>query len=421
MSSNVNFYRRCASSLPNKIKTIVLRECSLAPIMSGKAARSAAALCSGLMLGLMALHVGRAADAPLPNDVLTVAKIPRDDTHRVYVVDFDLPHIIDGRTYVYNGDTGKMLGMLSTGFAGQFTMSPSRKNGYVATTYYDRLFHGNRADVVDVYDMQTLGWQHEITIPTKHAEAAPYPGLIATSTDGKYLFVQNATPSQSITLVDLTQNKFIAELGAAGCWTVWPSPKQANKVSSVCGDGTILTLTFDPAGKILTRQRSAQIFDPATDPMFVQGADTGSKVVFITFDGVVHVVDISGDVAKAEPGWQVTPPADQAHHWRPGGYQMLAFHKKTGRLFVAMHKNGQEGSHKWPADEIWVIDLASHKILQRVPGMGVISLTVTQDDAAKLYGLTATGDLVTFNAGGRVSFATTVPHVAESGTELVTR
>jgi len=377
-----------------------------------------------LLAALSTAGTALAADGtPLPNDVLGVAKIPAYDTHRTYVVDLDIGHIVDGRVNVFDGDTHRFLGMLSSGFAGSFALSPDGKNAYVATTYYERLVRGKRNDVVDVYDSQTLTWQREIPIPAKHAEASPYPGLASTSHDGKYLFVQNATPASSVTVVDLQQNKFVAEIGTAGCWTAWPSPLQNNRFSSVCGDGTILTQTFDETGKVTTSQRSEPVFDPEADPMFVQGAVLGDgRVAFVTFHGILHVVNITGEVAVAEPAWSVVPPSYQSLNWRPGGYQMLAYHKKTGRLFITMHKNGKEGSHKTPADEIWVLDLARHQILQQVPGLGALSLNVTQDDSPKLYALTAEGSMVDFSAAGNsVTQMGVTPHVGESATEIVTK
>ena len=52
--------------------------------------------------------------------------------------------------------------------------------------------------------------------------------------------------------------------------------------------------------------------------------------------------------------------------WRPGGWQLAAYHAPTDRLFVLMHEGGQ-WTHKQAGTEVWVYDAASGKRVQRVP------------------------------------------------------
>ena len=373
----------------------------------------------GAVMAVLAMAQGASA-ADLPNETITVAKIGGNELHRAYVFDANINDMVDTKAYVFDGDTLKTLGMLSTGTGGLLGLSRDHKTGYVAVLYYDHLSHGNRIDVVESYDLATLALTGEIALPKKHAEASSYPGLVTTSFDDKYLFVQNVTPASSLDFIDLTTNKFVAELGTAGCYSAWPAPAQANKVSSVCGDGTILTLTFDPAtGKVLTSNRSEKVFDPETDPMFTAAAEADGKLVFITYHGMVHVVDVSGDVAKAEPGWSVLGTAANATSWRPTGLQMLTYQKKTGRLFVSMYKNGFDGSHKNGADEIWAVDLAKKKVVQRVLAFGAVGLAVTQDDDAQLYLATEKGDLIVYHASGPLSFAYRKDGIAKNPTEVL--
>jgi hypothetical protein len=55
----------------------------------------------------------------------------------------------------------------------------------------------------------------------------PYKGLARPSSDGRWLFVQNATPASSVTVVDLKARKFAAEIPTPGCWIVIPSQSAA--------------------------------------------------------------------------------------------------------------------------------------------------------------------------------------------------
>jgi methylamine dehydrogenase heavy chain len=60
----------------------------------------------------------------------------------------------------------------------------------------------------------------------------------------------------------------------------------------------------------------------------------------------------------------------------------------NGRLYVAMHPGGAEGSHKNPAAEVWAFDIAKRKRLARLPGRNAIALE-TSSDGSKLYALDA--------------------------------
>jgi methylamine dehydrogenase heavy chain len=79
--------------------------------------------------------------------------------------------------------------------------------------------------------------------------------------------------------------------------------------------------------------------------------------------------------------------ADLKKAWRPGGYQLVAIHEASKRLFVGMHDKGEEGSHKNPAKEIWAFDLASRKRVERIPGHGAGVLSVSRGEAPRLYAL----------------------------------
>jgi methylamine dehydrogenase heavy chain len=62
-------------------------------------------------------------------------------------------------------------------------------------------------------------------------------------------------------------------------------------------------------------------------------------------------------------------------------------HAKTGQIFVGMHANAFDGSHKNPAQEIWQADLKTGHIVKRVPAAGAVALAVTQDESPVLFTL----------------------------------
>ena len=350
-------------------------------------------------------------------ETLSVAKMAEPTPHRIYVSDIAINHIVDGRLHVIDGDTLTYLGMISTGYAGNATLSLDRKELYVATTYYTRLARGERTDVVDIHDTQTLEHKGEIVIPARHAQALPYKGLARPSSDGRWLFVQNATPASSVTVVDLKTRKFAAEIPTPGCWIVIPSQTDGSRFATLCGDGTLQSVVLGDNGSPRSRTRSARFFHPDEDPVFVQTDNIGDRHYFVSYKGKVYAADISGDEPKVEAPWSLARGAEARKGWRPGGYQLIAVHRKTGRLFVAVHADGGEGSHKNPAKEIWVFDLEKKKRVAKLPGHNAIAIAVSQADQPKLFAIDGLKmGLAVYDAGAKPRFLKRMEQIGEAAT-----
>jgi methylamine dehydrogenase heavy chain len=118
--------------------------------------------------------------------------------------------------------------------------------------------------------------------------------------------------------------------------------------------------------------------------------------------GNITKVAIGGATASVEDTWSlVTVAADKKKNWRPGGYQPLAVHEATGRLYVTMHSNGAEGSHKNPAEQIWGFDMKSKKRIARLPGHTSIALEPSSDGKL-LYAIDIMkAELVVFDLGAK--------------------
>ena len=335
-----------------------------------------------LMLGALTT---RAAD--FVPETVSVAKLPPATPHRLYVSDVAISHIIDGRLHIVEGDTLKYAGLVGTGLTGLATLSPDRSEIYVATTYLAKLNRGTRTDQVDVYDSQTLALKAEIEIPPKHAQALPYKGTIAVTPDGRFIVVQNATPASSLTIVDRKAGKFVTEVPTPGCWSILPAQSVANRFTTVCGDGTLLTITLDAEGKPSGQQRSERLFDPDKDPVFTQTENNGDTYHFLSFNGQLLTANLGGPVAKIDAAWSLLTDEDRKGNWRPGGYQPFALNIEAGRIYVAMHPNGAEGSHKNPAAEIWAFDMKSRQRVERVEGNNAVSLAVSRGANPVLFAI----------------------------------
>ena len=340
---------------------------------------------AALVLGLFA-GTGAAQSVQVPEQV-GVLRLAPATAYRVYVADVAITHIADGKLHVIDGDTMSYRGMVATALAGNSTLSADRSEIYVATTYFTRLNRGERVDQVDVYDAATLALKAEIPIPARHAQALPYRGLIRASSDGRWLLVQNATPATSVTVVDLKARAVAGEVPTPGCWALLTVPSEPARFTTICGDGSLLTVTLDAAGRVAAQKRVPKFFDPDADPIFIHAEYDRDRVHFVSFKGRVHIASLAGEQASFEAPWPLVQDADAKKGWRPGGYQPIALHAGSGRLYVGMHAGGKEGSHKEPAREIWVVDVAKRARIARIPGSAAIALAVTRGDKPLLFAI----------------------------------
>jgi methylamine dehydrogenase heavy chain len=359
------------------------------------------------MLACLALPASAAELAPETPKVIVPGP---SNGHRLYVSTFAFAHAPDSKVIVLDGDTMKMLGEFTNGFFGLFALSPDGGTAYSATTFFARDDHGPRTDVVELYDTATLAVAGEIPISTHRAESTAYTAYLQPSAGGTFLYVQNATPASSVTVVDAGRRRALSELPTAGCAGIYPSPLVAGRFATLCGDGTAVTIDIDADGHEVARRRSAKLFDPDGDALFISAATTWTKTLFVSFLGNVHEVDFSGPVATQTAPWPLVTGDDAKAGWRPGGYQIEAYNRATGQLYVTMHAHGYEGSHKVGAESIWRVDVAKHAVVARGPGKGAGVITVTQDPHALLFGMSLDTGLVTkYDADTLAPLATTPP------------
>jgi len=304
---------------------------------------------------------------------------------RLYVADFSIAHLMDSRVRILDAKTGRYAGVIDSGYTGQFTTSPDGRSGYVVATYLSRHSHGQRNDVLEIVDLNTLRLQGEIILPTKHAQAIFVRELLRTSSDGKYVYLQNATPATSVTVVDVEQRKVLAEIPTPGCWALYPSQTTTLRFSALCGDGTLSTITLNADGSVQKRSAGTRFFDVEKDPVFVNTVDDGENYYFLSYQGLLTRANLSGETPVMESSRELVTAADRKKGWRPGGYQMIALHRTTDQLFIGMHPHGGEGSHKTPAREIWEFNIKSGKRVNRYKASNAAVLAVNQDEPGTLY------------------------------------
>jgi len=362
------------------------------------------------------------ARAELPSDV---GRGPQSATltvpaskHWVWVNDFVFPHMADGMAYLVDGDTGRYLGTLSTGYSySHLLLSRDGKLIYSPETYFSRGTRGKRTDVVTLYDTGTLNVAGEIAIPPKRSSNLPMMANAVLTDDDRFLLIYNFNPAQSVTVVDTVKRKFVREVESPGCALVYPTGPRS--FFSVCGDGALLLVELDDNG-VARSKRTQPLFNMAGDPVTEKPVRVGSIWYFVSIDGRVYPLDVSSQGATLGPAWSLTSDAERKLAWRPGGLQQLAVNSAHTRLYAIMHR-GAVATHKDPGKDVWVFDLQTRQRLQQFALKNLASsITLSSDTKPLLFAISMdSSDLDVYDASSG-KLERSVEHVGTTPTLLVT-
>lgn len=332
---------------------------------------TALALCCALVLGAVPTRADVA-----PETVGHVASLPTTvGPHWFWLSD-----IILHRTALFDADQGEQLGIITAGTPGVgFVIAPlfaaQQREIYIAESYYSRGVRGERTDVVTVYDGRSLKPIAEIPIPPKRAEFFPGNAANALSDDGRFMAIFNLTPASSLSIVDLQARTFTTEVPTPGCSLAYAAGPR--RFFSLCADGAALVVDLGSDGKNATVTRTEAFFDPQKDPLTEKAVRRRDTWLFVSFDGVVHPVDVAGPELTFGETWPLLDDAARKDEWRIGGSQHLAVHAASGRLFALMHQGGVD-THKEAGTEVWVYDLASKTRTATFPVPNPLVSTVRQ-------------------------------------------
>ncbi|WP_181702551.1 amine dehydrogenase large subunit [Chthonobacter albigriseus] len=346
------------------------------------------------------------AQDPLPEEEFIVKQaIDPGPNLFVYQESLDGP----GTIVVFGADTLSMKGTMTSGAFGQMLVEPTGKTAFAQSTFMKRYAYGAMEHVLQIYDVATLTPKSEVILPPKAAMALSYVNLLQHSADGKYVFVQNATPASSITIVDLSAGTVLEELPTPGCWGIYPAATGAGFMT-MCGDGSLMS--YAPKdGKFVEVATTPAIFDPDVDALFTTGMRVGGDYAFISFKGDVSLVSDADGVPKSSGVFSMVDGVEGG--WAPGGYQMVAYSPDLKLLFVLMHSKSYEGSHKNPAEELWAVDVATKKVVGRTPFAGFWSFTVSSGAKPALFGISLEMKVVRFDID--VSSGLSLTQTGEAG------
>lgn len=341
-------------------------------------------LLHGIAGTLLGLGFALPAAAEVPLDRPRVETLGDPGPHWFWANDVAFFNMADGRAYLYDADSGRMLGMISTGiFFAKFETPRDYGIIYSPETYYSRHTRGERTDLITYYDTRTLEILGETIVPGRRLSGVPNIGFSTLTDDERFLLVYNFSPAQSVTVVNVEAREYVGEIETPGCALTYASGE--TRYMMMCGDGSLMTVTLDDTGEEASRERGKPFFDPQADPVMEKAVRLDDVWYFVSYGGDLYEVDVS----DAQPGFREPWPlgAEGETGWRPGGFQPLAVHAGRNELAVLMHEQGGPGSHKNPGTEIWVYDLDARERVRRIElASPVMSIVTTRDAEPVLLG-----------------------------------
>jgi methylamine dehydrogenase heavy chain len=333
------------------------------------------------------------------------AVLPATHARRLFVQDTAFPAAEAAKTYIIDGETGKLEGMFSQGYWPNFAISPDGSAVYSADTYFEKHTRGKRQDYLVVRDARTLDVQKDIPLPNGRLLVVTKKYNFGVTPDGRYGLSYNLAPRTAVSVVDLKLREYVGDIDIPGCGLIFP--QSPNQFTTLCADGSVATVTFDEKLKATT-ERVKKVFDSEKDPVFEHsGWDKHDQMLYlVSYSGSVIPLDLSGAAAKKQASWKLTAPAEMAAGWRPGGWQVTHFHVPSKHLYVLMHR-GHEWTHKDSGTEVWVYDVQTQKRVQKLKlSKPAQSIAVSQDDSPLLYTIVAGAEIITYDSStGRVRSA----------------
>lgn len=311
-----------------------------------------------------------------------IATLPADyPSTWLFANDANFSSMIDGKVILLDiaADTKQYKGSFGASMMGSFLQSKDGKELYVAETFYSRHTRGTRTDVITIYDKENLAPIEEILLPENNrGQFVTQKATLQQTNDGKFILLSNFTPASSVTVINTTTRKIVNEIDTPGCSLIYPTGKRG--FATQCGNGAMMTMVLDDTGQVAKEAHTKNFNDIDNDAMFMKMGKIKGVAYFPTFTGNVVPVDLNGKTAKNRKPWSLVSKAERVKGWRPGGWYIVSADTK-GHLYVLMHENGIEGSHKNGGSEVWVFDVKKKVRIKRIMLKGwSISIEATKGD-----------------------------------------
>lgn len=263
-------------------------------------------------------------------------------------------------------DTRNYKGMMNSSFFGGFAQSATRPELYTGNTFYSRGTYGERSDFILIYDTATLEPVDEIELPGgKRAQHMTTRNNITMSGNDRFAYVFNFTPAASVQIVDMVERELLEEIQTPGCSQMYATGE--TNFAMQCAGGNMSVFEIDGDGKFVNRTDTEVFNDIDDNPLFVKYGLVNDVAYFPTFQGDIQPIALKDGTAEVLPSWTYLTDEDKAANWRPGGWQLVDARDQEDELYILMHADGFEGSHKNGGSEIWVIDVNTQKKVRSIP------------------------------------------------------
>ena len=279
----------------------------------------------------------------------------------------------------------RIKAMADKALIGNFTQARSRNEFYIMETFHERGARGKRTDVLAIYDKTTFNIVKELLwdeTGTVRVQALPERYSMTLTTDERFLLVSNFSPAASFTVVDLDTREIVTTIGTPGCVLTYPTGK--NGVSSLCNNGGLLSTVLDNNGYMQAQYQIAPFFDTDKTPIYERPAIVDGIAYFPSFAGLVHAIDLRGDVAAHLETWSLVSAQERRQNWRPSGLALIDTDEQ-GLVYLLMNPGGHDGSQTHGSEHVWVFDMAAKQRLRAIdlPNFG-ISLALSRGARPKL-------------------------------------
>ena len=213
-------------------------------------------------------------------------------------------------------------------------------------------------------------------------QALPERYSMTLTADERFLLVSNFSPAASFTVVDLDTREIVTTIGTPGCVLTYPTGK--NGVSSLCNNGGLLSTVLDNNGYMQAQYQIAPFFDTDKTPIYERPAIVDGIAYFPSFAGLVHAIDLRGDVAAHLETWSLVSAQERRQNWRPSGLALIDTDEQ-GLVYLLMNPGGHDGSQTHGSEHVWVFDMAAKQRLRAIdlPNVG-ISLALSRGARPKL-------------------------------------
>ncbi len=325
------------------------------------------------------------------------AQYPKD---WVFSQDLNFVEPVGGKVVVIDvaSTSHNFKGVLSSAQFGSFTQSRTRPELYSAQTFYSRGTYGDRTDMITIYDTATLLPTAEILLPGgKRAQVMTARSNFIMSGNDRFSYVFNFTPDATVDVVDMIDHKIVDSIRTPGCSQLYPTG--ATNFAMQCSNGSMSIFEIDAAGKFTNRTETAVFNDLDNNPLFIKYALVDDVAYFPTFLGDMQAIALKNGTAEVLDRWSLVTDAERAKNWRPGGWQIVAGGDVDGHIYVLMHENGFEGSHKNGGSQVWVFDVATKKKIRTItmPNWGV-TIAVTRGETPYLVATNGNMEMDVFDA-----------------------